>query len=296
MAGAKRVCVLGANGQLGSDVVGAFRSAGMEVAPLTHAEIEITSPDSIRAALDAARPDVVINPAAFHNVEKSEYEPASPFAVNAVGARNLAEVTRDLGAALVHISTDYVFDGAKRQPYVEQDMPGPLNVYATSKLAGEYFVRARNPRHFVVRVAAIYGHQPCRAKGGMNFVETMLQLARERGEVRVVDDEFTTPTPTLQIARQLVALAQSDHYGLSHATAEGSCSWYEFAAALFELSDTKVRLRPAAPGQFSSKVKRPKFSVLENAALKQRHLNRFSHWREGLADYLSSRVTASAAV
>jgi dTDP-4-dehydrorhamnose reductase len=293
---AVKICVLGANGQLGSDIVGAFRAAGMEVAPLTHGEIEIVSPDSIRAALGASGANVVINTAAFHNVEKCELEPASAFAVNAVGARNLAEATRDLGAALVHISTDYVFDGAKRQPYVEQDMPGPLSVYGNSKLAGEYFVRATNPRHFVVRVAAIYGRQPCRAKDGMNFVETMLKLARERGEARVVDDEFTTPTPTVQIARQLVALAASEAYGLYHATAEGSCSWYEFAAAIFELSGTKVRLQRAAPGQFSSRVERPKFSVLENAALKRRNLNRFTHWRDGLADYLSSRVTASAAV
>jgi dTDP-4-dehydrorhamnose reductase len=289
-----KLCVLGANGQLGSDIVAAFRAAGSEVVPLTHAQIEITSVDSVRAALAASGADVVINPAAFHHVEKCETDPATAFAVNAVGARNLAAATQALGAALVHISTDYVFNGGKRAPYVEQDAPGPLNVYANSKLAGEYFVRSINPRHFVLRVAAIYGHHPCRGKGGRNFVETMLKLANERDEVRVVDDEFTTPTPTVQIARQLVALVGTAHYGLYHASAEGSCSWYEFAGAIFEMAGAKVRLQRAAPGEFAAAVSRPKYSVLENAALKRKDLNRFTHWRDGLREYLTNRTSAAA--
>ena len=285
-----KITVIGANGQLGCDVCAAFQDAGHDVAALSHQQIELASDESVQAALEASRPELVVNTAAFHNVEKCEADAAVAFAVNALGARILARITSQLGAALMHISTDYVFDGRKSAPYIEPDAPAPLNVYGNSKLAGEYFVRAVNPRHFVLRVAGIYGHHPCRGKAGMNFVETMLKLARERGQVRVVDDEFTTPTPTPDIARQLVALAATGEYGLYHASAEGSCSWYEFAAAIFELNGTQVVLERARPGEFAVKVARPKYSVLENAALKRKGLNVMRHWREGLAAYLATRA------
>ena len=216
--------------------------------------------------------------------------------INGIGARNLAQATQETGATLLHISTDYVFDGLKNAPYTEEDSPAPLNVYGNTKLSGEFFVRATNPRHFVVRTSAIYGENPCRAKGGLNFVELMLKLAKERKELRVVDDEFVSPTPTAQIARQLVVLSRSSDYGLYHATAEGSCSWFEFAAAIFELTKTDIRLEPARPGEFPAKVPRPKYSVLENRALKSKSLNVFTHWKEGLEDYLARRAQAATLV
>lgn len=285
-----KIAVLGGNGQLGQDVTAAFRAEGDEVAALSHQEIEISSADSVKQTFEGIRPEVVINTAAFHHVDKCEADPATAFSVNGIGARNVAQVADQLGAKLVHISTDYVFDGAKRTPYVEQDSALPLNVYGNTKLSGECFVRTVNPRHFVVRVSAIYGTNPCRAKGGLNFVELMLKLSKEREELRVVDDEFVSPTPTAQIARQVVALSKTEDYGLYHATTEGSCSWYEFAAAIFELTGTKVRLERARPGEFPAKVPRPKYSVLENAALKSRSLNLFTHWREGLENYLAART------
>lgn len=290
-----KVAVLGANGQLGRDVATAFHVAGDEVISLTHEELEVSSIDSVKHSLDRIRPDAVVNTAAFHHVEKCEADPATAFAVNGMGARNVAQVTHTLGAKLLHISTDYVFDGRQHRPYTEEDLPIPLNVYGSTKLAGEHFVRAANPRHFVLRVSGIYGTYPCRAKGGLSFVELMLKLSREREELRVVDDEFVSPTPTTQIADQLVRLSRSSEYGLYHATAEGSCSWYEFAHAIFELTKAKVRLEPARPGEFPAKVPRPKYSVLENAALKSKSLNVFRHWRTGLEDYLVSREQAKAA-
>lgn len=232
---------------------------------------------------------MVVNTSAFHHVEKCEAEPALAFAINAIGARNLAQVTKDSGATLLHISTDYVFDGRRNSPYVEEDAPCPLNVYGNTKLAGEFFVRCTNPRHFIVRTSAIYGANPCRAKGGLNFIELMLKLSQERKELRVVDDEFVTPTPTEQIARQLLALSRSSDYGLYHATAEGSCSWFEFASAIFELTNAKIALEPARPGEFPAKVPRPKYSVLENKELKSKGLNIFTHWKEGLEAYLAQR-------
>ena len=195
------VIVLGANGQLGRDVAVAFSAQGnTTVTSLTHEQVEAASVDSVRQALESIRPNLVVNTAAFHHVEKCEADPALAFAVNGIGARNVAQVADSLGAALIHISTDYVFDGVKAAPYTETDHPNPLNVYGNTKLSGEHFVRTANPRHFVVRVSAIYGENPCRAKGGLNFVELMLKLSQEKPELRVVDDtgkgiDFTDALP-----------------------------------------------------------------------------------------------------
>lgn len=290
-----KVAVVGATGQLGSDVSAAFETSGDEVTRLGHDAIEVSSLESVRNCLESARPDLVVNTAAYHQVEQCEADPATSFSVNAFGARNLGLVTAALGATLVHISTDYVFDGERNTPYTEQDRALPLNVYGNSKLAGEHFVRCANPQHFILRVAGLYGIHPCRAKGGLNFVELMLKLSREREEVRVVDTEFVTPTPTKEVARQIVVLASTAEYGLYHATAEGHCSWYQFARAIFDAADVKVRLERARPGEFPAKVRRPAYSILENQALKARSLNLFSPWEKGLQEYLAARrATVSA--
>ena len=166
---------------------------------------------------------------------------------------------------------------------------------ALPSLQESTLLRRLPAKHFVLRVSAIYGLQPCRAKGGLNFVELMLKLSREREKLRVVDDEFVTPTPTVQIAKQLVALSRSNDYGLYHGTAEGSCSWYEFAQRDFPRHRNQVRLEKARPGEFPAKVPRPKYSVLENRALKATQLNVFTDWREGLNGYLQIRAEALAA-
>jgi dTDP-4-dehydrorhamnose reductase len=281
-----KITVIGANGQLGTDVVKAFALEGDEVFSLTHADIDLASIDSVAARMQEIRPEVVVNTAAMHHVENCEKDPALAFAVNGIGARNLAMAAKDAKATVIHVSTDYVFDGEKRSPYDEDDPPNPLNVYGNTKLAGEHFVRSTTDKHFVLRTSAIYGKSPCRAKGGLNFIELMLKLARERGEVKVVDSEFVTPTSTAEIAKQIVALSRSDAYGLYHATAEGSCSWHEFAKEIFELPKTPVKLHVAGPNEFPAKVPRPKYSVLENSELKRCGLNVFRPWREGLREYL----------
>jgi dTDP-4-dehydrorhamnose reductase len=283
-----KIAVIGANGQLGSDVVAAFATHGDEVVPLAHSDIELSDIDSVSVRLQKLRPQIVVNTAAMHHVENCEREPEKAFAVNGFGIRNLAVVVRDIDATLMHVSTDYVFDGAKSHPYEETDPPNPLNVYGNTKLSGEYFVRCTMKKHFVLRTSAIYGRSPCRAKGGLNFIELMLKLARERGEVRVVDSEFITPTSTAELARQMVALSRADGYGLYHATAEGSCSWHEFAREIFAFTGTKVNLKVAGPNEFPAKVPRPKYSVLENRGLKSHKLNVFKPWQEGVREYLSS--------
>lgn len=281
-----KIAVIGSDGQLGCDVVDALAVQGHQVRSLTHADIEVSSLESVADCLQSLEPQTVINTAAVHHVEHCEQHPDRAYAVNAIGARNLAMVTRELGGALIHVSTDYVFDGNKDEPYVEDDIPLPLNVYGNSKLAGEYFVRTLNPRHLVLRTSALYGKHPCRAKGGQNFVDLMLRLARERGGVRVVDTEFVSPTPTVDLARQIAALAPCDAYGLYHATAEGSCSWYEFAREIFSVVAMDVKLEVASPSEFPAKVPRPRYSVLENRGLKAIGLNLFESWQAGLRKYL----------
>lgn len=282
------VAIIGANGQLGADAVAAFANNGDTVRALTHADIEISDLHSVSRALEQIEPQVVVNTAAMHHVENCEREPEKAFGINAIGARNLALVSRGLGAVLMQISTDYVFDGRKGAPYVEDDNPLPLNAYGITKLAGEHFVRSTTERHFVIRTSGLYGKSPCRAKGGLNFIELMLRLARERGEVRVVDSEMITPTSTAELAQQLVRLSRSTRYGLYHATGEGCCSWYEFAREIFALTGSKVQLRAAAPGEFPAKVPRPKYSVLENQALKIQGLNIFGSWKVALQSYLAA--------
>lgn len=284
-----KIAVIGASGQLGVDVVEASRRHGDDVFALSHSDVELSDMNSVSNCLVELRPDTIVNTAAMHHVENCEREPQKAFAVNGLGVRNLSMVARDIGAILMHVSTDYVFDGAKGSPYVETDAPRPLNVYGNTKLSGEYFVRSTVDKHFVLRTSAIYGKNPCRAKGGLNFVELMLKLAKERDELRVVDSEIVTPTPTSEIAAQMVALSRSDKYGLYHATAEGSCSWYQFAREIFTLTNTKVNLQIAGPNEFPAKVARPQYSVLENRALKNYGLNVFKPWQQGLVEYLSSR-------
>lgn len=285
-----RIAVIGANGQLGSDLVAAFSGNGDAVRGLTHSDIEISDLPSVSRALEDIHPEVIVNTAAMHHVENCESEPDKAFAVNALGPRNLAIVARNLDAVLMHVSTDYVFDGSKGSPYEEEDNPLPLSAYGITKLAGEHFVRATTARHFVIRTSGLYGRSPCRAKGGLNFIELMLKLAKERGEVRVVDSETVTPTSTAELAQQMVQLSHSNYYGLYHATAEGSCSWHEFAREIFAITDTPVRLKVAAPDEFPAKVARPKYSVLENRAPKSRGLNSFKPWQDALHKYLGNRL------
>ncbi len=282
-----KVAVIGANGQLGCDVCAAFSSSGHQVVSLNHDTVDIADYASIKSPLEKARPDVIVNTAAMHNVDSCEDNPLKAFEVNTLGARNLALIANKLNSTLFYLSTDYVFDGLKKAPYVETDYPIPLNVYGNSKLAGESFVRSIAKKYFIIRVSGLYGTNPCRDKGGNNFVKLMLKLSKERDEIRVVDDEVLTPTFTENVVKQIVAMADMDNYGLYHATAQGSCSWYRFAAKIFELSGSPIKLLVADPDEFPIKVPRPKYSVLENAGLKDLGMDLMPDWQDGLKQYLA---------
>jgi dTDP-4-dehydrorhamnose reductase len=279
--------VIGANGQLGSDICQSFNQLGDRVLGLNHDDVEIADIDSLRQTLRETKADVVVNTAAMHHVGKCEDDPQQAFLVNGIGSRNLALVCREFQYPLIHISTDYVFDGKKKSPYIETDRPVPLNIYGNTKLSGECFIESIAEKFFILRVSGIYGKNSCRAKGS-NFVQTMLRLAGEKDEIRVVDDEILTPTFTEDISNQIVELLNGEpEYGLYHVTAEGACSWFEFAAEIFSITGTDIVLNPADPGEFAGNVQRPKHCVLENKRLKDQNLNVMSHWKEGLKKYLS---------
>lgn len=227
----------------------------------------------------------MIDTAAFHNVPVCETDPESSYRVNSIGARNVAEIARELGASVAFISTDYVFDGAKQAPYVETDRECPLNVYGASKVAGEQLVRIFNPRHFVVRSTGLYGSK---ASGkGHTFPRKMLQLAEERDQVTVVNDQFCTPTYTRDLAEQLIDLVETENFGTFHMTNEGSCSWFELTKHVFDLAKVKTPLLPVSSDAFPSTVSRPSYSVLENEHLKKLGMNRMQDWKDAVKAYLT---------
>jgi dTDP-4-dehydrorhamnose reductase len=258
---------------LGQDVM---RVAGSGAVGLTHAELDVTDAAAVREAL--ARAEVVINCAAYTDVDGAESHPERAHAVNADGARNVAAAAAEAGAAVIYVSTDYVFDGGKSAPYVESDPTGPLQEYGHSKLEGERATLDANPRALVVRSSWLFG------AGGSNFVETMLRLGRERAELRVVDDQVGCPTFTRHLAEAIVALAGRDERGVLHIAGGGSCSWFEFARAILEHADADVR--PCATEDFPRPARRPANSVL----VSERGAPELPHWREGLDAYSGVRA------
>jgi dTDP-4-dehydrorhamnose reductase len=280
-----KVAIIGANGQLGSDLSEVF-SQKHEVIRLAHNDIDIVNAQQVFSVLGSVRPDVVLNTAAAHNVPKCEEDPMNAYLVNGVGSLNLAKASNEFKFMLVHYSTDYVFDGAKAKPYFEDDKTNPLNVYATTKLAGEGFICNYSERGYVIRVSGIYGKVPCRAKGG-NFITTMVRLAKEKPEVRVVNDEILTPTSTFDIAvNSRILVEREPKPGVYHMTNEGECSWYEFAHEIFALLRLKTPLLETTTSRMTSQVKRPLYSVLENGLLKKEGMNHMPHWRDSLATFL----------
>ena len=281
-----KILLIGANGQLGSDIAKILHSE--EVLPLAHADIEIAEEASVRSKIEDYSPDVVVNTAAYHRAADCEKNDLESFRINSIGAKNLAIACKKSKAILVHISTDYVFDGKKKEPYVESDSPGPLSVYGISKLAGEYYVKYLCPKHFIVRTSGLYGSAKCRAKGG-NFIDLMLRLAKEQDEIEVVNDEILTPTYTLDLARKIRDIIQTDYFGLYHITNNGSCSWYEFAEKIFEFYHMKVNLKAVSAERFPSGVKRPHYSVLRNYALEKIGMDDMRKWDAALKAFLSRK-------
>lgn len=282
-----KILLIGASGQLGTDLVEVLSHHELVTPP--RQSLDVVQRDQIRHVLQSERPQVVINTAAFHRVDQCESEVLNSFRVNGEAVRNLALAAQDIDAVLVHYSTDYVFDGSARRPYLEEDRPRPLNVYGVSKLAGEQLVESVWEKSFLIRTCGLYGRAGSRGKGG-NFVETMIRKAGRGESIRVVDDQRLTPTSTRELARKTADLIGTPNYGLYHVTANGDCTWYEFAREIFTLLGVQADLSPTTSDQFRSAARRPAYSVLANHRLGELGMDDLKHWRGALRDYLRPRM------
>jgi len=300
------ILLIGASGQLGSELRQAFSDC--DLVPLTHGDLELTDRTQVWDMMHKYGPHLILNTAAYHRVDECEDFSGRAFDVNAVAVRDLAIAAKEFGAVLVHFSTDYVFDGRQPRPYPkspqppftkgghrgishpyrEGDVPKPLSVYATSKLAGEYFVQAVLERYYLIRTCGLYGLAGSRSKAG-NFVETMLRLAADGREIQVVGDQIVTPTSAKDLAHKVRQLVETDAYGLYHITNNGECSWYQFAQAILELSGLRPHLTETTSAAHGARAARPAYSVLDNANLRSLGLDDLREWRDALADYLAER-------
>jgi dTDP-4-dehydrorhamnose reductase len=279
-----RILIFGAKGQLGKDLVRVLES-GCAVVGCDLPEVDIGDAQQVQHIVDQARPDVVINAAAYTDVEAAEIREEQTFRVNALGARHVALSAAACGAKVLYLSTDYVFDGNKRQPYETDEPVAASGVYARSKAAGEEAVLEANPQHFIVRTAWLYG------PGGNNFVEKILQAARTRPLLRVVIDEHGSPTHTLDLARAIEALVKTDAYGVYHCVNAGSCSRHEFACAIVYAAGLTTPVEACGTGEFPSKAPRPAYSVLSNKKLEATTGHKMPSWKMALTEYMERRKT-----
>jgi dTDP-4-dehydrorhamnose reductase len=268
-----KVLVTGAGGMLGRDVVLAAGNAGHDVVGFGHTELDVTHADPLAAKFELERPDVVINCAAWTDVDGAEESEEAALAVNGTAAGNVAEAAAGIGASVVYVSSDYVFDGSKGAPYVETDQTAPLSAYGRTKLAGEEATAAANKRHFVVRSSWLFGI------GGSNFVETMLRLASTQNEVLVVRDQVGSPTYTWHLAYGIVRLIEGVEFGIHHMAAGGACSWYDFAREIFDQAKVECLV-------LSATAPRPAYSALDS---QREHAIELPPWTDGLSAYLSQR-------
>ena len=271
-----KVLITGAGGQLGSALQVSL--AAYDVVALTRAELDITNPNEVHDSVVTYRPDVVVNCAAYTNVDGAESDEAAAFKLNAEGPRNLALATAELEIPLVQVSTDYVFDGFGSRPYVESDPTNPLSVYGRSKLAGEQFVAELNPRHYIARTAWLYHHEPASAK---NFPQAML-AQQHRESVRVVNDQQGSPTYAPHLAEAIARLIETQSYGIYHLAGRGGTSWYELTRRLYQLFHIKTAVEPCTTAEFPRPTRRPQYSVLATAKLPPILL---PSWEEGLAQF-----------
>lgn len=287
-----KVLIVGSSGQLGQDLLRVF---GEDATGLTHADIDVTDGVGVSRVIREHSPDWVINTAAYHRVDDCELSPTQSFAVNAIGALNVARAAAEIGAGVVFYSTDYVFGGENRprhDPHVESDLPDPLNVYGVSKLAGERLVMNANPRHLVIRTAGLYGTATSRK--GWTFPELMVSKGRSDGWVKVVIDQALSPTYTHDLAETTRALMEHEARGLFHLTNTGECSWFEFAQATFDIAGVAVNMEPSTSVSSDRRAKRPPYSALASERLEAVGVAPMRPWRDALEHYLHAKGLVSA--
>lgn len=278
-----KIAIIGSNGQLGSDIVKIFDNDKHEVIPLTHDDIDVTNFKLSKEILENIKPDVIINCAAYVRVDDAEDFPEKAFTVNALGAGNIAIISKELNSILVYISTDYIFDGTNGQPYTEEDTPNPLNVYGDSKLVGEYFVKNILEKYYIIRSSSLFGIAGSSGKGG-NFVESIIKKAKNGEEIKVVDDMIMSPTYTKDLADTIKKILDRKlPFGIYNAINNGECSWYEFTKKIFEEMNIDANLFPIKTGK--QKATRPRYSSLSNYKLKKYGIE-IEDWNTALNNYL----------
>lgn len=276
-----KILITGAGGQLGLELASLLPERDHQVTALSRRELDIADPGSVSDALEEYSPDLVVNAAAYTNVDGCETEPELAYRVNALGPRNLAQGCERRGRGLLHVSTNYVFDGRSDRPYEPFDAPSPISAYGRSKLAGEEYVKHLTSCWYVVRTAGVYGE-------GHNFVRTMLRVGNERETLNVKEDEYGSPTYTRDLAEGIARIAEDGLYGMYHVTNSGSCSWYEFAREIFALAGIEVEVLPVTSSEYPLPAARPANGILSNVGGPE-----LRGWREALADYLEKEDARS---
>lgn len=287
----KKVALIGANGQLGSDIVKIFSlDSYFKLFPLTHKNTDITDKTALNQILQKINPDIIINTAAYHKVDELESNEEKAFKVNTIAQKNLAAIAETNKRILVFISSDYVFgiDRKRKTPYQESDIPGPINTYGVAKAAGEHFTRYICKKHFIIRSSGLFGIAGASGKGG-NFVDLMIKIGKEKGEVSVVYDQVLTPTYTKNMAENMRELLKTDAYGTYHMTSQGQCSWWEFASEIFHQLKMPIVCHKVPTSFFKTSAERPKYSVLENYNLKKIQKDLMDDWRVNLKNYLREK-------
>lgn len=277
-----KVLVTGANGQLGSDVMLELQKQGLQAIGTTLQDCDLTQEAQVRQVISSHQPDAILHCAAYTAVDKAEKERELCFRVNREGSRFVAEAAEAIGARVLYVSTDYVFDGTSSNPYEVHAPTNPLNVYGASKLAGEIETQKACSRAFVVRTSWVFGRH------GHNFVKTMLRLAQTRDSLSIVNDQLGSPTYTPDLAALLVTMIQTEHYGTYHATNEGVCSWFEFAREIFEQTQTKLELSPIPTRDYPTPAQRPQYSALSKQSL-DTDFARLPSWQEALRRYFAAK-------
>ncbi len=277
-----KVLVTGANGQLGYDVVERLKKLSIEHIGVDRQDFDLTNEVQVKSFILNYKPDVVIHCAAYTAVDKAEDERDLCYAVNVLGTRNIVQACKEMDAKMVYISTDYVFDGEKKEPYEVTDPTNPINYYGLTKYLGEQEVQKNLDRFFIVRTSWVFG------KNGNNFVKTMLKLGQERKEIKVVYDQVGSPTYTYDLAKLLWDMMQTDKYGIYHATNEGYCSWYEFACEIFKVAGMDdVKVIPIKSEEYLTKAVRPKYSKLSKDKLELKGFIRLPNWKDALKKYIN---------
>lgn len=275
----RKILVTGCNGQMGRAIQKEYDGDSAELICVGSRELDISDQTAVMRLVEEQHPDVIINCAAYTAVDACEQEWDLAYRVNAIGPRNLAIAANTYGGKLMHISTDYVFEGNSSVPYTEFDVTGPVSAYGRTKLAGEEFVKQFSDRFFIIRTAWLYGE-------GRNFVQTMLRLAENHSEISVVKDQYGSPTSASELAKMMHMLEPTDNYGLFHGTCEGSCSWADFASEIFRLAGKNVKVNYVSTEEYGSPTKRPAYSVLDNYMLRLTTDYRMADWQAAIQEYL----------